>query len=531
MFMRNLFIVVFVLLLLTACEFTAPSWITTLRLPLLNEDYPIINLTTTDNIDADDYVMYFYTDGIIENASIGEARLRISPNAEGSGPIPLASEHEEGSTRISIVDGESGEGEDYDVRIVYATVLNGFLNFHFSAVTENVATVIVTFAEILDDADEPLVVAIDPHNLPPNNIHAAPLHGYKFTDLERPGIALEELRFTVEVVLVDGVSWGSINSTQGYMRIYYDSPIFFSNIYGWLESFRVDALDSITDIELDYPINIENAVHLNRPELVFVLNNYVGFETAFEATVTAFNTRGESLIYTTIEVDGMLKQAIEPGLPTQTTLRFGPEVGVDKLMSIAPDRIEITNAFFVIDQRTGAPGFASVGLAYAGDYRATVPFDFTFRPNQPVMPKELTEVNITGNNREDIERHAQGVVMHFTLRNYYTLGARIILFFSSSDDHYLVYNTESIFTDGFSRLVLYEDRYGQPLHLYAGNIDIPFERSLSISLGREYLPIFYRHETIYFGMQIIFDEGHAEIDPRERIQVISSIEASILVEF
>jgi hypothetical protein len=506
------YIFVFAVSLLVSCtikEPAAPSWDIYLNLPMINKSFLMIDLVNGDNIRVDDAEqIYYYAEGLIEDSDVQKGKIRLSPNNEGSGLKPLY----EATGAISLRDGE----DDDDAEIVSATIRKGTLIFWWVGVS-NAREIEVVFHEIFDVSTSPEKKAVHRITNPlPNHSDRFVIDGFVIKDIDNPDAFIDELTFTINVARIDE----SIIPT-GSLQIFYEDAIDFLKIDGIVKNLRVDANDFTTNIDIDYPDNIENAIQLNNTKIDFSIYSYIGFDCDFYGTITSYNTRtGVSsapiYIHQRIDrVDGVL------GDSQKTTFTWAQQV--DQLISIAPDKIEITDTYFIIDDKKR--GFIAEGLAFRGDYETTAPFDMVFTPNEPINPNTASMFTISKRNREEIEKRAKEVVIDMRLKNHFSVGANISIYLCSSDSKEDMYVDQDEFTPSFSRLVFLYNELG------AGGLTNPYEKELSFVLEGERMSIFHNHEELYFGMKIDFHDGHAIIHPSERIEVISTLKAQILLDF
>ena len=508
----KLFIVcVGLMMIVQSCTIKAPripKWEVQMTVPLINKSYPVIDLARDENISVNEEnaFMYFHSEGVIEGADISEEDIKISPDVQGTGDIPLVENFTES---LALYD----ESDEEDAQIFYGEISQGELLFEFTNVPENVSSVQIYFYELYDSNRTNITLTI-PRRAP------SFLERYNLKDHilwnEAEEAVLDDLTF--EVTLYSG---GTTIPVGGYMRVFYDQFIYFDYIIGLLNNFKIDADDNIVDVNVDYPHNIENAIDLNEPLLTFSITSYIGFETTFYATVTSYNTR--SNISETIYVTRLVNPA-EPNIPLLSIIELTKEDGVDVLINIAPDRIEVTESYFVVNNPDNGFGFAAVGTALEGDYVNTVPFNFTFTAGETVRPAELTEVEILEDNREEIRDRAKKAIIKMTLHNYYSVGAMVNIFFCSDPDESKLYVHENENSDAFSRLVFLGSFMPRGSHLQATEDDFYFE------IEEDDLGIFYKYETIYVGFEFDFEAGETVIHPEETIVVRGNIAITVLVE-
>ena len=506
---KYLIILFALFLFITACEIKAPkapSWEVTWTLPLINEVYPVIDLANSDNIGIEeDAFMYFYDDGEIEGSEILSEDLKVSPNTTGSGSMALIPSF---SGVMSLVD-----GDDDDTQISLGIVETGELVFDFTDVPSSISYINVFFHELYDSADNRVSLQIPRQSA--TFQYRYDMYEHTITDKNGPEAIVEEMNF--DVTLFPGTAEG------GFMRIYYNEAILFSYIEGLLHNFTFDVDDITNTIDVNYPTNIENAMKFNEPRMVFTVYSHIGFDTIFHATATSYNER--SGLSETIFVSGFVN-ATTKGDSLSTTLVFDKMDEIDRLMNIAPDKVMIYDAYFeVLNFQDGRFGFANIGRAVSGGYITKIPFDFTFIADEAIRPTDLTEVEISEENRDEIRERARRAFINLTLRNFYSVGARVDMFLCSSENENLMFVPENVSTDTFSRLVFTENYMSKGSHL------VGIEDTFYLEILQEDMGIFYKHEIIFVGMEITFDDGTTIIHPLEKLDVIGNIKVDIFVDF
>ncbi|MCK9329368.1 MAG: hypothetical protein PHY08_05275 [Candidatus Cloacimonetes bacterium] len=515
--------VVFICLFLvfTGCEFkepAGPSWEMQFNVPLVNKPYPMSDLIDGENFDTENDTMFFYSDGLIEGANVEEGRLKISANNEGSGFFDILN--------VDFVDSLSIKNEEVtdDAEIVSATVREGFLKFEFRNIETDLENIVIEFLEIKTPEGENLIINI-PRN-GENYSHEVSLAEHRFIDTSEQDSTkiLSDLHFNIAQNSND-----SDLLSFGQMKVYFDDNMYFSRIRGLLHDFRVEADDFITDIEVDYPLNVENAIQIIDPKLTFMIYNHIGFDADFYCTVKSINTRtGENA---TVNLNRFISAIPVQGDSILTKIVFINSI--ETLMNIAPDKIEMSNAYFQVNNPDNKIGFALEGRAYGGTYRTIVPFNFKFIADKYVQPKELTEIEITEENREQIEKRAKEVSFNVGLKNYFDIGANVKLIFCN-DSTKVYSNIDNIYNpdeSGFGEVNTPElTRIMFDGYISEGSLTQPTLKDLEFILEKNDINIFHQYEKIYFGIVFDFDASDSVISPEERIEVITSLYAKLFID-
>ena len=528
--MQKVLFILFLVLLVTinyvSCSLKPPawpSWEMKLAVPLINDTYPIINIVDEENIfiNEEEGFIYFRSDGDIEASEISERLLRISFDPEYEVPrFPIYVETFPENLKIDVV-------LDDDVSISYAEISRGSLQFNFFEIDDNVISLRFDFIEVFKPNGDPLSIFIRKEDT--NEPFWYPLDGYTIYSTNQDETLLN-LEFNVFVNATERLPIIDTNTgqpiSQGEFSVYYDADFIFSAMEGYLpDNFRIEATDYTSAINVRYPANIQNAVKIEDPRLIFHINNHLGFDFDFIATVTSSNSiTGET--YTT-EVSEHVNAAMFKTIPGYTELIFNDEnhKGIGDLINIAPDSLKVYNAYFIISNPENNIGFASAGISFEGTFEAIVPFHFTFIAGEPIRPLDISSSNISENNRKNIERRVRGVDFYITLNNYMSASANMSIFIASSDDSELLYHRENLITENYARLV-FLDKF-----MHRGTHAVPSSELFEFSIPNEEIELFYKYETIYMGFEVNFEEETSIIHPAEKIQVISHLIVEVLVDF
>jgi hypothetical protein len=313
------------------------------------------------------------------------------------------------------------------------------------------------------------------------------------------------------------------------MNISPSPSLYFEKIFGIMQNFIVIVDPIITKIEMDYPNNIEKAIKLNTLRLLFEINNYLGFDAVFTAEMYSINTKtGEQSSIIPIRED--VRGATRANTPILVAL----DIPVDdpRFMNIAPDEIYMDNAQFHIINEAGDLGFAEVGTAFNGNYISMVLFDFYFVEDEPIYPEEVTEVEVSDDNRENIEKYVENVTINLEVQNSYSMGGRIFFYFCSSPLDSLIYQSDNDIRQGFGRVALINSESGGfGYRVLSGEHSSQGIQRYQFQISKRNLPIFYQYNPLYYGFKIHFDEGEAIIRPEETIRVVGYLTLDLQIKF
>ncbi len=508
---KGFWIILILLVLLAGCEIknpTVPPWDVEFNVPLMNENYYGGDLINDDNFSEDStQTLFFYTEGLIEGANIDEDKLKITENSEGSGLVTI-SQSESGDS-LSINNPSAVE----DVQIVSGELLSGELKFYFDGIHEELQRVIITFIELREPNGNPVVKVIDEPIS--GETYILPLENYRIYKDGEDNQILEELHFNLTQI-----SSPSSEDSLGVMKLFYDNPLYFKSIRGLMSDLRISADDFNSEIQVEFPENIEHALELNRPEMKISIWNKIGFDADFYADYYAINNRTGAT--KTISVMSPIQACQTPGDSLLTTIELNDEV--KELMSIAPDMFELRNTHFIINNPENRIGFASINIGYSGDYVATVPFDFTLKSGEPVRPASLTEININDDNRDLIRDSAKQILMKLRVMSEFNAGMTAKFFLCNSNDKNIVYQDTPIHSDNLDRLIFHANS------ISPGSPENPSQEDLSFLISEEDLAIFTKYPTIYFGMEFTFDDSNTIVHSFEKVKVISSLKLNIVID-
>ncbi|MDD2651298.1 MAG: hypothetical protein PHF36_09230 [Candidatus Cloacimonetes bacterium] len=509
-------IIIASLLIITACDIkkpVIPSWDVNFKVPLMNKNYYAGDLVDGTNFGVDDEsLMFFYTEGEIQGAIVEEGDLKISANEEGTGFIPIITGND-----YDIFLPLKDPDEENDVDVVTAQIRDGFLSIEFEDTDlSNNPTITIIFAELFDPNGQQFNYTFSSSQL--NGTHDFSLAGYVI-EQEGGEQVLDNLAINILYETdLDPNTPDDMLLTN--VKISYNQPLYFYEIRGLVNNLSIYAENFFTEIEVDYPDNIENAIHLNSPEVKFDIWSQLGFDAKFTAKLKAVNTRsGEERI---VELDPRIINGIDsPGDSTLTKLVF--QNSIETLMEIAPDYFELVDALFTLLNPENSVGFASEGLGYFGEYIASVPFDISFTADEAIRPKELIDIAISKSNRDQIKDNAKSVSFVVKFKNEFTAGAAVNLYLANTDDKEILYG-DLISNDPRVQRITFEDNF-----VYSGAQDEPYYAELDFSLSDDDLKLFSENETIYFGMEFFFEEGNTLMHSYDKINIVSNLDIKLRI--
>lgn len=468
-------LLVAVLLLLGACDIKEPmlpSWDVDLSLPLINERF-----YTSDLVDS--------TEIIIDSLNV----LNVISSGEDTTPefddIPYNPDAEVNNIIVN-GEGETGFIPFIDnlgqVEIAYAEFAQGLMRSRFTNVHPEVQELKLILHNMYTANGEELTITYDGNN----NWVSIPLEQAHF-GVRDSGILLSEIPFTIIVTpaLLD-VAEAARFSFEA------NTPMELSYLQGRLTDFVLELDESTTDIDIEYPYGLEQAISLQQATLKLDISNQIGFSAEFSGKLRATNEAGDIRILEIVDQDGNnyhVNPALSPTSPGLTYLEFTNNVSY--LLQIMPTHIEVVDGSFTISTDAG------IGSAYSTDvvtinYRVNAPFNFILHEHEIVI-KEEEKLSISEDNRQLIRDNALGAELRLQVLNTLPVGAWANAYFSDSPD-----------VD-----ITNPDTYDFIKHATIHSSEInPDWQILEFSLSKEQLDVFTQPD-LYIRWSFSFEEtGH-----------------------
>lgn len=403
-----------ILLLLSACDLKKPiipQWDVTLKVPLLNEIYPVLDLVDGENILIDaDSLMYLSTTGQMETPPIGE--VEITPNVDVDGiPVPSGVAFD---SNLPLLD------PGFNVRLTYGSVSSGEIKVKFADIDPSVTTLRLIFHDITTDAGDPLEVNFDNSG----DWQAVDLAAYHF------GVKNSQTDLTELHITAISASGQPDNTPIASMGIKIDSPIAFDEFQGRFDHFMLPLNVTAGNVDIEYPYGLDQAVHLQAAKLILNLENDLGFSCEFVGDIYAVNADGESRTIPIKDNDGnnyIITGSTIEGVPAHSTIVL--EDNISQLLQIMPTHIEVINSNFIIDSQSGLGSLRSSDVIRA-NYDISAPFVFELF-DQMITVQEPVKIEISAENRTQIRENAQGATLDFKILNKLPIGAEAKVYFGN----------------------------------------------------------------------------------------------------
>lgn len=478
-----------------------PTWDVTVDLPLINQFWYVSDLVDSVHFFQDGNDVYFSSHGEINSFLLND--LKVHTNANVSIPIVSGMPTYSGSIALNAVNPEQDS-----IKIAYGNIQAGYLTVYKSSETPNFGSAVIVFDELYNqnghltitiNDSSPTTIPIDLSNFTIGNINNT--------------TTMNQLHFTItpNSTLPAGTNMCQVN-------LVLNQDINFVNFKGTIEHrFLLDVLNDTSDIDIDYPLGIENAIQIHNASLQINLLNEIGFDCEFFGRLYAFNdSTGQSAVIDILDNNHepfVIHAAESETEPTMNTFILDNNNGLNELTNIIPTRFYVSNAYFKLLTSNDELGFARVGQRVSGSYVEKVPFNFTLF-DAWITPQRLDSLEIAEENRSRIRDNFNDASLLLKIKNQLPVGMSFEMYFSSNPD-----------VMQFPQLI----RTGS---LSAGGYDSPFQ-SIPISLSHEDLQVF-DVPKLYYKIRIHLNatEGPVSItgSSSDYLQFIGRIKLNMTVE-
>jgi hypothetical protein len=395
-----------------------PEWDVELNVPLMAETFFVSDLVDSVNIVlGDGNILTLQGTGSAETPAFGD--IDLNPDVE-SPAIPILSGIQSDAT-FPFVDSDPSDGT---VQLSYGQLVSGVIGSRFQNVAPETQQVTVTFTELRTPAGAPFEIAWSGNSGWTNNN----LEGCTIGTINS-GQILQNLHFSITAT-------SSLpNGTQiGDLTLRANSNLAFGHFQGHLDGLTFPLEESASHINVDYPYDIDEAIQLQEASLAVTLTNRLKFHCQFNGQFYAVNNDTGEERYIDI-LDGnnqpyMANPATNEG-PGTTHLNFTN--GIEQLLQIMPDEIEIRNGFFVINSSaSGILGEVRNSDTILGDYTINAPFIFelfesTIRLQDPI------QIEISQENRDRILNNALGAELTLNVLNTVPVGATATVYIGNTE--------------------------------------------------------------------------------------------------
>ncbi|PID29822.1 MAG: hypothetical protein CSB55_01160 [Candidatus Cloacimonadota bacterium] len=524
----KLILICFLLFLFVGCikKLETPEWDVNLEIPLINKNYYVYDLQDSVNIVSEDGIMYYQNTGDITSLEVSSDILTISENSEKMNLI---------STDIVKRGGLplDNENEENEIELRYAVTSEWYLHFAFNNLEhpEYIESISFTFENVFETSDSEPFTKVFNGNFGTETIEDLSNFIIK-DDTLGPQEVLDSLRFTVEIKANDGASLDDFDLTLSYEKMK------FSYVEGKVFNKRLDIEDNSTEIDIEYPVGIENTLNQHGAKLIFDIDNPIGFDCTFYGKISAYNMTSGITNYAIIdETDKVILEHAENGEVKSTTVILQGEK-IDALLNTYPEKVTLDESYLIIgnknEQGEVVTGYIREGVKVSGTHKSKVPFEMILINNSEleddtqvadsnyIQPSEIQEIDISSDNQEIIEERANHAEFILNLENSVPGGAIAHLYFADNEE------------DVFENPVLKIPREDEDTSFEPALSDnqtgetSPVVSEIRLKLSHEDLMIFLT-DKLYLGTRFVFKDSGGEpvkIKSEDYIGVTGYIELS-----
>ncbi len=420
---KRLILFILSFMLLAGCAFEqpkAPQWDVNFNVPLMNKYYYVNELANGDhNIIAANDSMYLTSEGNIQGRDIGDS-LVIRDNSTPFIPVPA-------SGAISI----KNEGS---IEMAYGVVSRGFLSVEARDAQTGIMndSISVLFNNIHMPDGQPLKIILK-RSTDFNRIVNIDLTDARIGSLDNNQI-MDSLRFTSQYY--QGSSYASL------VKISYTN-IFMSSLKGNIFNKKINVQDDLTEINVNYPYDIEAALEIALAKITLNIENSIGFDCEFHGTLTAFNKN--SLKSKSLNIVNHLNAAESEFQNTITDFTLDPDSAAD-LVNVFPTQVSLTNAYFIINNSHPEQlGFINAQNTIQGTYDVLIPFKLRVKSNK-ITAAEVENLAISPETGSQIEKKLEAyaeddsvIIINMDIENKFPVAAEAEIFFCNYEDTSDVY--------------------------------------------------------------------------------------------
>ncbi len=414
-------IIIFLLVVfLVSCgitDFEMPTWdVEFTSIPLMNEDFPASDLAG-ENIIIEDGLLIGIIDDQLEEATpeLSKNIVDVTPNvslqSNNSVAIRFEIQSINSNTSFRIIDGKFESGE---------------MNVFFVGDVNNFNELQLTFGQLLTEDGAELVLVLQPGDFVDNQ-YIIDLAGLTLADQSIDG---EFWLIDIDVFANSSLPNGT---NVGQIRLSIDDELFFSSFTGFINDVRT--LDTETNVDIDYPENVENAIILDEISMYFDIYNKIGFEFELMGDLIAYK---EGVVIDSIKIEDLdgvdftIQASASEGEETLTRIEVINNDRINHMLRLMPAKIAFLNPTYkVFNLDDAIPGFVSNQHTIRSDYKIEIPLKATFNDDFIIYPDKVYEVEISPDNQDLINDNINNSKINLTLINDFPIGGLLDLFISS----------------------------------------------------------------------------------------------------
>ncbi len=476
------------LALLSACELrkpVMPKWDIELNLPLLNERYYVSDLVDSVNIiSGDNDILTFTGSGTAETDEFGN--VAFTPNISLTG-VALFSGGDV-SSAFPFADPTGVR------QLSYGRVVEGFIAARFQDIHPGVQSIKISLIDIRNPNGSCFEINYQNNS----SWHNHSLVGCRF-GIENSNVFLDEINFIITIVstLPDQTPVGS-------MDIVMNNQLSFNFFQGTLQNYDILLNGGSTTFTFDYPLNIQDAIHLSEASLFAVVTNETGFSAELHGVLYAKNTHtGEETMLDLLDEVGaqyIINPATNAG-PGISELDFAGDIS--SVLQIMPDSLHLTNAFIRINCGIGG----TIGTVRNTDvirleYRVDAPLIIELFDTQ-ISVQNPTMVEISEENRRRIRTNARTFDLSLLIKNNIPIGVEASVYIGTQEE--IDINVPESYS--FYKTVNVHSRQYVEEHPEAEDINSLGEQLVNISLTEEEVTVF-THPAVYLMWAFRFEPSN-----------------------
>ena len=504
--MKHIIIVLILTLLLVSCgitDFEMPSWDVDLTsIPLMNEYFPASDLEGENIVIQDGNLV-----AVVED-QLEETTPELSKNISDSTFFVPINSNEQVSIDFEI----QSLNTNTNFRIQEGTFDSGEMIIHYRENYANFDTLKFTFNQMLDNDGETLQLNLTEEDFIDDR-YIINLAGKKLTDQNIDG---EFWLINIDIyassqTIADGQEVGEV-------KLSINDRVFFRDFLGFIDD--IQSLDSESNVDIDYPNEVENAVTLDEISMYFNVFNEIGFEFELMGDLVAYRD-GTAIDTISLEslndVDFTIPAAPEMGVINSSTIEIVGNDRINQMLRLMPDKIALSNPTYIVNNIDDEnPGFVSIiEHSVWSEYRIEIPFRATFNDDYIIYPDKLYDVEISQDNQELIDERVNEAEIALFVENTYPIGGILDIYISSQE---LSPDEESLET----------------AELQLTNYDIEVsadQQSYSIQLDKDDLDLFI-NEKIYMRTSVRFhnSDGVVVILPQDNLSVKANLQISVRID-
>jgi len=535
---KKLLIIALLALLMLSCsvdfnKINLPSWEANFFFTFQNARYAVTDLLVGNDEDEHNFVIIddvlnYETYGVLDGKQVTKDQLSITPPAIKP-PVTLIN-------NTPVTEDISISLADSDVELIEATLFEGKIIFLFSDINSQLDVVKVSMPELFDESGDNIEYIYTRQEIQNSNLRIEEdLNSLTVKKIEPSEHHLTKLTpIPIATSSVAGPS-AELCNIQIYLEgETLENKIYLNYVFGWVNKLEIESEGDPVDIDIKYPVNIENALKTRDPQISFNFINEIGYDFSIETVVFAINDRmGSEVIERKNLVSFGIEYANDENTPKTSVVVFNKNDGVDDLMGIAPNRVEFEDTLYSVLERV-EPGFVRLGQTITGDYTVIIPFEFDFYPGEWVEPHpdNIEKISLKQDIRDNIRDRTNEFSFDVQLWNHYRAGV-IVEFYLASDLDQLW--GDEVFSDAFTRVVLKQDEFGDPYTIprFTGpDDDRGVYKKIMFFFDEEEgrAGIFYKYPEIYFGFRFSFVEEGTSVHADEYIDLIAGLSTRLLID-